>query len=179
MQTQVHRQSHQGPFRVGIGAIVMIAAVTGCGELEPCAGAREGVRFEIEVLGPKDPDLTCGEFLDFGSGALLQGTIVELRGENDCKSGVPKFEHIGDWQLIVDNEVTTLGGSTLEARYTITRETCSASLWFFLHSRPPLDCDARRGDLCTMELRINPVPTSAAACPNPCFGKFNVRAERL
>ncbi len=179
MQTQVHRQSHQGPFRVGIGAIVMIAAVTGCGELEPCPGASKSARFEIEVLSSADPEVTCHELWDVGPGALLLGTIVDLRGEYDCKSGVPEFGQMGDWSWTIDSEAEVLGGSTLEGRYIVTKDSCSAYWWFFLDSAPPLDCDARRGDLCMVELRIDPVPASAAACPNPCSGELNVRAERL
>ena len=177
MPNRRHPRRLQGPIgiRLRIGVLLSLAAA-GCGELEPCPGARTGVGFEIEVLAPKNPEVTCHALWDLGPGALLQGTIVDLRGEYDCKAGVPEFGQMGDWRWTIDNEAEVLGGSTLEGRYTITDGTCSAWLWLFLVSEPAFDCSARNDDLCLVEVRITPRDST---CPTVCSGELNVRAERL
>jgi hypothetical protein len=169
-----------GPFAVVIGATLVSGIVTAClGNLDPCPGVHQGAAVEIEVLGVGESELGCQEAYGLPPGALLQGTINQVRGDWDCKSAVPEIQGVGDWSWVRDEKAEIGGGYTLEARYIVSKGECSAALWMLLMDDPPLACDARRREQCRLEVRINPSPTTEASCPGLCFAEFDVRAQSL
>lgn len=169
-----------GPFAIVIGATLVPGIVTAClGNLDACPGVRKGAEVEIEVLGVGESELGCQEAYGLPVGALIQGTIDQVRGDYDCKSAVPEIQSVGDWSWVRNEEAGIGGGYTLEARYIVSKDECSAALWVLLMDDPPLACDARRGEPCRLQVRINPSPRSEASCPGLCFAEFDVRAQSL
>ena len=124
-------------------------------------------------------ETSCQDAWALGAGAVIQGTIAELRGDYDCRSGVPDVDGVGDFTWTRHTEGDTFGGRTLEGDYIITNGECKALLSLTLSSDPPLACDASAGQVCDMTLSINPDPATEDSCPEHCAGSFDVRAERL
>jgi hypothetical protein len=131
------------------------------------------------VLGAGDSELGCQASYGLAPGALIQGTIDQVRGDYDCKSAVPEIPGVDDWSWVRDEEAGIGGGITLEARYIISKNECSATLWLLLFDEPPLACDARRGEQCRLQVRITPLQRSGGACPGLCNTEFEVRAQSL
>jgi hypothetical protein len=169
-----------GPLAMVRGATLLSGIVTAClGNLDPCPGVHKGSAVEIEVLGVGDSELGCQESYGLAPGALVQGTIDQVRGDHDCKSGVPKIQSVAEWSWVRNEAAGIGGGYTLEGRYIISKGECSASLWLLLLDDPPLACDARRGERCRLQVRIIPSPGSEATCPDLCGAEFDVRAQSL
>jgi hypothetical protein len=169
-----------GPFAILIGAALLSGIVTAClGNLDPCPGVHKGSAVEIEVLGSEDSELDCQASYGLAPGALVRGTVDQVRGDYDCKSAVPEIQNVGEWSWVRNEEAEIGGGYTLEGRYIVSKGECSAALWMLLMDDPPLACDARRGERCRLEVRINPSPRSEATCPGLCFAEFDVRAQSL
>ena len=159
--------------------LVMVMQLAGCtGELDPCPGVAMNTGFEIEVIGPSAPEQSCHEAWGLGAGVVVEGRIAELSGDDDCRSGVPEIEAVGDWSWAREPSLIR-GGYTLEASYVVSRAECSARLWWIVSSEPGLGCDASRGDQCELEARITPLPRKEALCPALCSGRLEVRARRL
>jgi hypothetical protein len=176
MRDVAHRSP--GPFKIVIGATLVSGIVTAClGNLDPCPGVQKGAAVEIEVLDTGDSELGCQASYGLAPGALVQGTIDQVRGDWDCKSAVPEIQGVGEWSWARNEEAEIGGGYTLEARYIVSKDECSAALWMLLMDDPPLACDARRGERCRLQVRINPSPRSEASCPGLCFAEFDVRAQ--
>lgn len=160
--------------------LVMVMQLAGCaGELDPCPGVATNTRFELEVIGPTAPEQSCHEAWGLGPGVVVEGRIAELSGEDDCRSGVPEIEAVGDWSWAREPNTRIRGGYTLEASYVLSRAECSARLWLIVSSEPPLSCDASRGDRCKLETRMNQLAGNEALCPPLCSGSLEVRARRL
>ena len=148
--------------------LLIVMPLLGCGELNPCPGVYKDMRFELEVLGPTAPEYGCLEAWGFGTGAVIEGRVAEVLGDNDCRSGVPAIEPLGEWSWKRRPKAEIGGGYTLEGRYTVSRDSCSAGLWL-LHSSKSFGCDASRGDRCDLEVRIDPVLGGEASCPPRCW----------
>jgi hypothetical protein len=162
------------------GLALSLSAVSGCrGDLEPCAGVEIGANIEIEILSPSDAAFRCHEDWALSEGRFVLGTIAELSGEDDCKSGVPEVKGVEEWSWTRMPKARIFGGYTLQGRYMVTKGACAANLDLRLSSDPPLACDASLGDRCNLELRINPSPGSESSCPEACFGNPDVRVRRL
>ncbi|HLV22502.1 MAG TPA: hypothetical protein VKZ49_16530 [Polyangiaceae bacterium] len=180
MSDQRHPAGTRRRYAPWLNAAALLAsAAGGCSELAACPGAEPGARFRIEVLEPKQAEMSCQDAWGLGAGASIEGSIAELRGEYDCRSGFPEVDSVGDWSWTRQIEGGSFGGHTLEGRYIITNGSCSALLNFELLSDPPLACDASAGEVCDLIVRINPDPATEEACPEHCAGTFHVRAQRL
>lgn len=155
---------------------LLVTPLVGCG-LDPCPGVAQDMRFELEVLGPNEPDNSCLDTWGFVRGVIVEGRVAKLLGEYDCRAGVPEIESVGDWSWTGHPNAEIHGGVTLEGLYTMRRDTCSAGIWLILSSES-FGCDASRGERCVLEVRINPVG-AGTSCPPICSGRLNVRATRL
>lgn len=158
-------------------ALLLAGLAAGCYELEPCPGAKKGAQFRIEVQEPKDAEMGCQDAWGLGTGSIIEGSIVDLWGDHDCKSGLAEVERVGDWSW-TRADGGYYGGYSLQGRHLITNGGCSALLRMELRSEPPGDCDASAGDACELQVRISPRP-AAEDCPQSCSGTLLVRAELL
>ncbi|HEX6274869.1 MAG TPA: hypothetical protein VFZ53_17625 [Polyangiaceae bacterium] len=158
-------------------ALLVVAALFGCKDLEPCPGVEQGMGFELEVLGPSEPDDACLEAWGFAPGTVVEGRVAELSGQDDCRSGVPDIEAVGAWSYTrVEREIG--GGHTFEGMYEVRQARCTARVWL-LFAADEFGCDASRGDLCRLEARINVPLESQALCPPMCSGVLDIRGKRL
>jgi hypothetical protein len=157
-------------------ALLVVAALFGCDELEPCPGVEQGMPFELEVLGPSESDDACLEAWGFQTGTVIEGRVAELSGQDDCRSGVPEIEAVGAWSYSrVSREIG--GGHTFEGMYEVEQARCSARIWLLFDS-DGFGCDASQGELCRLEARINVPPESQALCPPMCSGLLDIRGRR-
>ena len=173
------RRQQWRTFPLSVRALVLSMSTACFGDLDPCPGAQKGVRFEIEVLGSQTPEPSCHEAWGLGAGTLIEGTIGDIEGEADCKSGVPEVEGVGGWSWVRDRDGRVIGGQTMEGQYILTKNACSARLWLKFASDPPLACDARRGEVCRFQAGITAIPGMGSDCPEFCSGFLDVRAQRL
>lgn len=155
------------------------------GGLGPCPGVQEGTQLRLEVLGrsaDETSSTSCPDDWGFATGATIEGEIVALKGENDCKSGVLSVDAVSGWSWELDNDATVYGGQTLESRYVISNGNCSARLWLFLFGPGgnSANCNLGSDASCELQLRLNAdLDATTADCPELCSAHLDVRPQRL
>jgi hypothetical protein len=161
-----------------------VAALPGCwGNLKPCANVEKGERLQIEILGPHDR-LDAGEELcsrdwGLGEGAVIEGTIVSFRGDEECKSGVLDAPGVGDWEWTLNPDYRIIGMDTLESWHSVSNGACTGVLNMILRGPDSGICAPDAGETCVLELRLQPTLEPAERCPPGCSTHLDVYLRRL
>jgi hypothetical protein len=173
----------KGPIFVRLALAWFVAALPGCwGDREPCADLEKGERLEIEILGPHEK-LDAGEELcsrDWGLGeaAVIEGTVVDFRGEDECDSGVLDAPGVGDWEWTLNMDYRIIGMYTLESWYTVSNGSCDGLLSIKLRGPDSSRCTPSAAT-CVMFAKLDPAIDPADLCPARCSTHLDVYLRRL
>jgi hypothetical protein len=174
----------KGPIFVRLAGAWLVVALPSCwGNLKPCANIEKGERLRIEILGPHD-NLDAGEELcsrdwGLGEGAVIEGTVVDMQGDEECKAGVLDAPGVGDWEWTLSSDNHSIGMKTVESFYDVSNGACRAELNTTLNGPHSSTCTPNAGETCKLFVRLQPAVDPADLCPSRCSTDLDVYLRRL
>jgi hypothetical protein len=119
----------------------LVATLCGCpanSGVQACYGLKIGDRIELSVIEPYDANSqykysssvnsSCENGLDLSGGQTLEATVVDLRGETQCATGIANFGPVGGWSWQLKAYQQPAAGLLLFGSYTATLGQCTGSV---------------------------------------------------
>jgi hypothetical protein len=117
-----------------------VATLCACSASSPhaCYGLQVGDRIQLSVIEPYDANSnytystqsnsSCDDGLDLAAGQTLVASVVDLRGDMQCSSGIASFGPVGGWTWQLKDNQNPPPGLLLYGLYTATLGQCTGTV---------------------------------------------------
>ncbi|MEP7049390.1 MAG: hypothetical protein ABJB12_03515 [Pseudomonadota bacterium] len=157
---------------------VAMLFIGACGDLDPCAGVVVGATYQVQVGATEDEGVdNCSADWGFAAGDTFTATIVDMAGDNDCKSGRAALSGNHGWTLQLTSDRVAGGGGLVEAAYVISRDDCSGPAGIAIGCNDG-GCLARGAGSCPCSLSVD-AHRDRGTCPGSCSVVLTALVTRL